>query len=104
MLGRNVDHGCKERDGVVGMGFAQGRVSVHCGLGLRRCVEGRLLLLAPTAWPYTPGKKQMTRDDACVLNRIAQAIARDGAADIDYKGRTPVDVDGMTRRAVAVRT
>ena len=42
----------------------------------------------------------MTRDDACVLNRIAQAIARDGAADIDYKGRTPVDVDGMTRRAV----
>ena len=65
-----------------------------------RCAEGRLLMLAPAAWPYTPGKKQMTRDDACVLNRIAQAIARDGAADIDYKGRTPVDVDGMTRRAV----
>ncbi len=65
-----------------------------------RCAEGRLLMLAPAAWPYTPGKKQMTRDDACVLNRIAQAIARDGAADIDYKGRTPVDVDGMARRAV----
>jgi hypothetical protein len=45
-----------------------------------RCAEGRLLMLAPAAWPYTPGKKQMTRDDACVLNRIAQAIARDGAA------------------------
>ena len=42
----------------------------------------------------------MTRDDACVLNRIAQAIARDGAADIDYKGRKPIDVDGMARRAV----
>ena len=65
-----------------------------------RCAEGRLLMLAPAAWPYTPGKKQMTRDDACVLNRIAQAIARDGAADIDYKGRTPIDVDGMARRAV----
>ena len=66
-----------------------------------RCTEGRLLMLAPAAWPYTPGKKQMTRDDACVLNRIAQAIARDGATDIDYKGRTPLDVDGLTRRAVA---
>ena len=65
-----------------------------------RCAEGRLLMLAPAAWPYTPGKKQMTRDDACVLNRIAQAIARDGAAEIDYKGRTPIDVDGMARRAI----
>ena len=65
-----------------------------------RCAESRLLMLAPAAWPYTPGKKQMTRDDACVLNRIAQAIARDGAADIDYKGRKPTDVDGMARRAV----
>lgn len=45
----------------------------------------------------------MTRDDACVLNRIAQAIARDGAAEIDYKGRTPIDVDGMARRAVEKR-
>ena len=66
-----------------------------------RCAEGRLLMLAPAAWPYTPGKKQMARDDACVLNRIAQAIARDGAAEIDYKGRKPIDVDGMARRAVA---
>ena len=66
-----------------------------------RCAEGRLLMLAPAAWPYTPGKKQMTRDDACVLNRIAQAIARDGAADIDYKGRKPIDVDGMVRMAMA---
>ena len=75
----------------------------HCGLGLRRCVEGRLLMLSPAAWPYTPGKKQMTRDDVCALNRIAQAIARDGAAEIDYKGRTPVDVDGLSRLAVASR-
>ncbi len=67
-----------------------------------RCAEGRLLMLAPAAWPYTPGKKQMTRDNACALNRIAQAIARDGAAEIDYKGRTPIDVDGMARRAVVV--
>ena len=43
-----------------------------------RCAEGRLLLLAPAAWPYTPGKKPMTRLDACALNRIAQAITESG--------------------------
>jgi len=65
-----------------------------------RCTEGRLLMLAPAAWPYTTEQKPMTRDDACVLNRIAQAIARDGAAEIDYKGRTPIFIDEMTRKAV----
>ena len=58
-----------------------------------RCAEGRLLMLAPAAWPFTPGKKPMTREDACALNRIAQAIARDGAAEIDYKGRAPIAID-----------
>lgn len=65
-----------------------------------RCAEGRLLMLAPAAWPFTPGKKPMTRDDACALNRIAQAIAGDGAADIDYKGRTPLFIGEAARAAV----
>ena len=65
-----------------------------------RCAEGRILMLAPAAWPFTPAQKAMTRDDACALNRIAQAIAGDGAADIDYKGRTPLFIDEMAQRAV----
>ena len=66
-----------------------------------RCAEGRLLMLAPAAWPYATEQKPMTRDDACVLNRIAQAIAGEGAADIDYRGRTPRFIDEMAQRAVS---
>lgn len=65
-----------------------------------RCAEGRLLMLAPAAWPFILGKKRMTREDACALNRIAQAIARDGAAEIDYKGRTPLAIDADALAAV----
>ena len=65
-----------------------------------RCVEGKLLMLAPAAWPYVPGNKPMSREDACALNRIAQAIARDGAAEIDYKGRTPSFVNKSAMDAV----
>ncbi len=65
-----------------------------------RCAEGRILMLAPADWPFTPAQKAMTRDDACALNRIAQAIAGDGAADIDYKGRTPLFIDEMAQMAV----
>lgn len=66
---------------------------------LDRCAEGRLLMLAPAAWPYMPGKKPMTRTDACALNRIAQAIARDGAAEIDYKGIMPLAIDAAALAA-----
>ena len=65
-----------------------------------RCSDGRLLMLAPAAWPYTPGNRPMTREDACALNRIAQAIARDGAAEIDYKGRLPSLIDKSAVEAV----
>ena len=65
-----------------------------------RCVEGKLLMLAPAAWPYVPGNKPMSREDACALNRIAQAIARDGAAEIDYKGRAPSLVNQSAMAAV----
>lgn len=67
-----------------------------------RCAEGRLLMLAPAAWPYTPGERAMTREDACALNRIAQAIARDGASDINYKGLTPSFIDESARRVCLV--
>lgn len=67
-----------------------------------RCAEGRLLMLAPAAWPYTPGERAMTREDACALNRIAQAIARDGAAEINYKGLTPSSIDESARRACLI--
>jgi hypothetical protein len=65
-----------------------------------RCAGGNLLLLAPAAWPYLPGRKPITRVDACVLNRLAQLLAGDGAAEIDYKGRTPREIDDLARKAV----
>lgn len=38
------------------------------------CAAGRLLMLAPAAWPHVPGEKPMTRRDALALNRLAQAL------------------------------
>ena len=66
--------------------------------------NGRLLLLAPAAWPYQTSEKPMTRFDACVLNRIAQLIAGDGAAEINYKGMKPNDVDRLMRAALAEKS
>ena len=64
-----------------------------------QCADGRLLMLAPAAWPYLPGKKAIARMDACALNRIAQQIAGAGAAEIDYKGIRPEGVDELVREA-----
>ena len=63
--------------------------------------DGRLLMLSPAAWPYMTAEKHMTRIDACVLNRIAQLIAGEGAAQIDYKGMAPSDIDRLVREAIA---
>ena len=65
-----------------------------------KTANGKLLLLAPAAWPYSTSEKQMTRFDACTLNRIAQLIAGDGAAVINYKGMKPNDIDRLVREAV----
>ena len=62
--------------------------------------NGKLLLLAPAAWPYQTAEKRMTRFDACVLNRIAQLIAGDGAAEINYHGMKPNDIDRLVCEAV----
>ena len=64
------------------------------------CADGRLLMLAPAAWPHTPGEKPMTRDDATAMNRLCQWLAGEGAAKIAYRGVTPADVDGIALRAV----
>ena len=66
-----------------------------------KTANGKLLLLAPAAWPYSTSEKPMTRFDACALNRIAQLIASDGAAVINYKGMQPKDIDRLVREAVA---
>ena len=84
------------------------------------CAAGRLLMLAPAAWPHVPGEKPMTRRDALALNRLAQALAEggrgpgacapgaeqgapgteQGAAPITYRGVTFAEVDDWARAAV----
>jgi len=64
------------------------------------CANGNLLMLAPINWPYIPGEKPMTREQAQVLNRIAQLIAGDGAAVIDYKGAVMHGIDEQVAAAV----
>ena len=49
----------------------------------------------------TPGEKKMTREDACVLNHLAQLIAGSGALEIVYKGIRPDNVERLAREAVA---
>ena len=61
--------------------------------------EGRLLMLAPAAWPYCPGEKPITRFDACTLNRIAQLLSGEGAAEIEYRGMQPGDLAGRVAEA-----
>ena len=64
--------------------------------------EGRLLMLAPAGWPYQPGEKKMTRFDACTLNRIAQLVAGEGAAKINYRGMKPGDITSRVAAACKV--
>ena len=64
------------------------------------CAEGRLLMLAPVAWPYQPNEKPMTRADATAMNRLCQWLAGDGAAMINYHGMTPADIDRLALAAV----
>ncbi len=63
------------------------------------CAEGRLLMLAPAAWPYVPGEKPMTRFDATAMNRLCQWIAGVGAAEINYHGMKPANIDDLARKA-----
>ena len=62
--------------------------------------KGNLLMLAPINWPYIPGEKKMTRIDACILNRIAQWLAGEGAVEIKYRGVEPAHIDRLAAAAI----
>ena len=64
-----------------------------------QCAAGNLLMLAPTAWPYQPGEKRLTREDCCIMNRIAQIIAGKNAIEIQYKGLVPNQLESMVALA-----
>ena len=64
------------------------------------CAAGRLLMLAPSQWPYQPGKKPMTRMDACVLNALAQKICGPDAKEIHYAGMVPGNLDELVAKAL----
>ena len=64
------------------------------------CSAGRLLMLAPIAWPYQPGEKKMTRLDAVAMNRLCQWLAGDGAATCNYHGMKPNNIDELALAAV----
>ena len=64
------------------------------------CAEGRLLMMAPAAWPYTPQEKPMTRFDATALNRICQWLVGENAAEINYRGMMPANIDRLAEEAV----
>ena len=66
------------------------------------CAKGDLLMMAPAAWPYQPGEKKMTRFDATALNRLCQWLAGETAAEIDYKGMKPANVDACAKTAACV--
>ena len=64
------------------------------------CADGRLLMLTPAAWPYQPGEKKMTRLDATAMNRLAQLLAGENAAVINYHGMKPANIDELAFLAV----
>ena len=99
------------------MGFA--KLEKPVGRYFDACAEGRLLLLAPAAWPYTTPEKPMTRFDATALNRIAQWLAGGSVpghsrsvpghscpgfpVEINYHGMKPANIDELAEKAVLAR-
>lgn len=73
------------------MGF--NRFEKPIGKLFDRCAQGKLLYLAPIAWPYQTAAKPLNRMDGVALNRIAQILSGEGAAEINYKGVRPERVD-----------
>ena len=99
------------------MGFA--KLEKPAGRYFDACAEGRLLLLAPAAWPYTTQEKPMTRFDATALNRIAQWLVGGSVpghscsvpghscpglpVEINYHGMKPANIDELAEKAVLAR-
>jgi hypothetical protein len=65
------------------------------------CAAGRLLMLAPAAWPYTPAHKPMARHEATAMNRLCQWIAGEGAATVNYRGLAPSNIDKIALAAAS---
>ncbi|MBO7655428.1 MAG: hypothetical protein J6U40_10955 [Kiritimatiellae bacterium] len=84
------------------MGFAP--IQKPTGRFFDICAQGRLLLLAPAAWPYSTQEKEMTRFDATALNRICQWFAGEDAVEINYHGMTPSNIDRLAEEAVLAKT
>ena len=84
------------------MGFAP--IQKPTGRLFDICAQGRLLLLAPAAWPYSTQEKEMTRFDATALNRICQWFAGEDAVEINYHGMTPSNIDRIAEDAVLAKT
>lgn len=89
------------------MGFA--KMEKPAGRLFEACAEGRLLLLAPAAWPYTTQEKPMTRNDAAALNRICQwlclqaencPVPPHSCGGIQYHGKTPANIDQLAKEAI----
>ena len=84
------------------MGFAP--IQKPTGRLFDICAQGRLLLLAPAAWPYSTQEKDMTRFDATALNRICQWFAGEDAVEINYHGMTPSIINRLAEEAVLAET
>jgi len=78
------------------------RLQKPSGRHFDACADGRLLMLAPAAWPYQPGEKAMTRFDATAMNRLCQWIVGEDAVEINYHGMKPADIDALARAAAKV--
>ena len=81
-------------------GFA--RLQKPVGRYFDACAEGRLLMMAPAAWPYTPQEKPMTRFDATALNRLCQWLVGEDALEINYHGMKPANIDQLAKIAAQV--
>lgn len=63
------------------------------------CASGRLLLLAPASWEYVPSKKPVSREDALILNTLAQLLVGERVR-VEYRGRVPNGLGAMCAKAV----
>ena len=81
-------------------GFA--RLQKPVGRYFDACAEGRLLMMAPAAWPYTPQEKPMTRFAATALNRLCQWLVGEDALEINYHGMKPANIDQLAKVAAQV--
>ncbi|MBR4125336.1 MAG: hypothetical protein IKR13_03955 [Victivallales bacterium] len=66
------------------------------------CAAGRLLMLAPAAWPYQPGEKAMTRNDATAMNRLCQWLVGTKGNAINYHGMCPESIDELACRTAKI--